>query len=74
MDFSVWELPGPRRFITDIVDDLREGRNVIIVLPKYIPKGFFVAIRDKLDREGVGLLERYSAQSISQSSPVYDLL
>jgi len=73
MDPPIWNLPGLSRFAEDVFDDLREGRNVFIVLPEYSPRGLSGAIEAKLEREDLGPLERISAESISRSSPIYDL-
>ena len=34
-----WELPGPLSFATEVVDDLRQGKNVIVCLPAHTPDG-----------------------------------
>jgi hypothetical protein len=33
MDAACWSLPGPARFLTNIVDDLRSGLNVLVTSP-----------------------------------------
>jgi hypothetical protein len=44
-----WQLPGPNAFITKIIDDVRDGRNVILCLPDHLPEGLDYAIRSNLD-------------------------
>jgi hypothetical protein len=70
---NFWELPGPYRFVTEIVDDLREGRNVFIFLPDYLPKGTFHLIQKLAKADDLPLIERICAPAISNSSPSYDL-
>jgi hypothetical protein len=46
---SWWNLPGPSRFVTEIVNDFRDGRNVVILMPDFAPEGFEEAIRSDFD-------------------------
>lgn len=32
-----WQLPGPKSFIDRLVQDIRDGKNIIMCLPKYSP-------------------------------------
>ena len=43
-----WQLPGPSRFVTSVVEDLRDGKNVILRLPEYVPSGIAAAVRETL--------------------------
>ncbi|ABW68732.1 hypothetical protein [Desulfosudis oleivorans] len=72
MNFSIWDLPGPENFVSGIIDDIRLGRNVFLLLPETTPGGLYEAIKQKL-KETITSLERLSAAEISQSSPAYDL-
>ena len=72
MNFSVWDLPGPESFASNIANDIRIGRNVFLLLPEIVPDGLYEAIKKKLDKDRI-TLERLSACQISQSSPIYDL-
>lgn len=73
MESKVWSLPGPHRFVVDIADDLREGRNVLVILPECVPRGLYSSVSQELEKVDLGPLERISAKMISRSSPVYDL-
>ncbi len=33
-----WQLPGPQRFVEQVLGDLREGRNVVLCLPEHGPQ------------------------------------
>jgi hypothetical protein len=43
-----WQLPGPSSFISEIVSDLREGKNVLVWLPDRTPVGLRDATRSTL--------------------------
>lgn len=43
-----WQLPGPSRFVARIVQDLRDGKNVVLCLPEHVPDGLASAIRSAL--------------------------
>ena len=43
-----WQLPGPSRFVSRIVQDLRDGKNVMLCLPEHLPDGLSSAIRSAL--------------------------
>ena len=40
-----WQLPGPAQLVSTIAQDLQDGKNVLIALPKHMPRGFSSAIR-----------------------------
>lgn len=45
----VWmQIPGPRRFLSGIVQDIEDGKNVILCLPEHIPDGLANAVRSEL--------------------------
>ncbi|HPP02897.1 MAG TPA: hypothetical protein PLX83_20105 [bacterium] len=46
-----WRLPGPQRFVDEIANDLRGGRNVIVCLPLHVPSGLRTAVRSSLDQD-----------------------
>ncbi|MDT5123166.1 MAG: hypothetical protein QOC96_2648 [Acidobacteriota bacterium] len=46
-----WQLPGPQVFISRVVDDLREGQNILLCLPAHLPDGLHSAVRSTLDDE-----------------------
>jgi hypothetical protein len=46
---SWWRLPGPVRFVGKIIEELREGKNVIIGLPETTPDSLYQAVRDTYD-------------------------
>lgn len=35
-----WQLPGPAHFLAFVEDDLRQGKNVFLALPEYMPRDF----------------------------------
>jgi hypothetical protein len=43
-----WQLPGPDQFVLRVVQDLRDGKNVILCLPEHLPSGLAFAIRSAL--------------------------
>ena len=43
-----WHLPGPSRYVARVVEDLRDGKNVILRLPEYVPNGIGAAVREAL--------------------------
>jgi hypothetical protein len=43
-----WQLPGPAEFIDGLVRDLRDGKNVVVCLPRYAPDGLDAAVRRAL--------------------------
>jgi hypothetical protein len=45
MSLIWWQLTGPGRFVSDLVADIRDGRNVILQLPKFAPEGLERAVR-----------------------------
>jgi hypothetical protein len=48
MDF--WKhLPGPSQFVSEIVENIREGKSVAICLPKFSPYGLKNAIKTAMD-------------------------
>ncbi|OQX01538.1 MAG: hypothetical protein BWK80_59740 [Desulfobacteraceae bacterium IS3] len=63
-----WNLPGPQCFIQNIVQDMRDGRNVIICLPEHSPERLALAVRESLDEEGGW--ERIDYQNSLESLPV----
>lgn len=48
MDHFWWNLPGPNKFILNIVNDLHEGKNVIMCLPEHFPEGLYNAIKNNI--------------------------
>ena len=40
-------MPGPAEFISRVVGDLRDGKNVVFCLPRHFPRGFEIAIREE---------------------------
>ncbi len=44
-----WQLPGPNSFLNKIINDIRDGRNIILCLPEHLPSGMDYGIRSNLD-------------------------
>jgi hypothetical protein len=51
MENRIWELPGPSSFIRDVVQDLKNGINVIIHIPKYNFHSFDQYLKSALKEE-----------------------
>jgi hypothetical protein len=49
-----WQLPGPREFLETLVDDLREGRHIVVLLPEHGPQnhGLLSALREEWREDG----------------------
>lgn len=60
MDERVWQLPGPRGFVRDIVAEHRRGRHVATVLPRTLASD--TVFTDSLS---VALLEEFAGQSVN---------
>jgi uncharacterized protein (DUF2249 family) len=46
-----WTIPGPRSFIDAIIDDVREGKSVFLILPEHSPGRLSHALRETLREE-----------------------
>jgi hypothetical protein len=66
MDERVWRLPGPRRFVRDIVAERGRGRHVLTVLPQALASDAVFT-----DGLGVAVLEEFARQSVS-ARRIYD--
>src|SRR5262245_47390675 len=44
MDRTWWDLPGPCRFVTGVVQDLEGGKNVLLALPARMPAALDEAV------------------------------
>jgi hypothetical protein len=60
MDERVWQLPGPRSFVRDIVAEYARGRHVAAVLPEVLASDAVFA-----DSLAVAALEEFARQSVS---------
>jgi len=47
-----WQLPGPARFVSNVVTNLREGKNVVLCVPEFVPDGLRTAIRTGVEAIG----------------------
>lgn len=61
-------MPGPQYFIQNIAQDLREGKNVVICLPRYSPDKLAVRIREAIN-EG-NRWEYLTNNNYYESSPI----
>src|SRR5687767_1451936 len=43
-----WHLPGPRRYISEVINDLQMGINIILAFPEHFNEDVETAIRDEL--------------------------
>jgi hypothetical protein len=48
MELRWWHLPGPSRFVQSLAQDLRSGKNLVVVLPRFAPEGFRDALADRV--------------------------
>lgn len=46
MSLQWWQLPGPRQFVENLIEDLREGWNLIVCLPPHAPGNLRSAVRE----------------------------
>jgi hypothetical protein len=46
-----WDLPGPKAFITAVVDDVRQGKSVFLHLPEHSPKRLSAVFRNVLGED-----------------------
>lgn len=51
MPMHWWALPGPRSFIDAVVDDIRQGKSVLLCLPENTPDGVSSAIQVSLEAD-----------------------
>lgn len=66
-------MPGPSRFLSEVVEDIRDGRNVILRFPKHAPKGFQFRLKGELE-DSDGWRWKYLRASQEESLPPVDLL
>jgi len=45
MTLSWWQMPGPARFIDGVIQEMREGRNTFLLIPRHFPSGLRESIR-----------------------------
>ena len=64
-----WDLPGSKSFSMGIVDDLQDGKNVIMCFPEHVPFGEKKDIHDKL----YNLMEWHEFSINPDIEPLYDL-
>lgn len=59
-----WELPGPGSFVEAIADDLRDGKNVVVVAPAHTPAGLRQAILQSFGRTDFHVIKDGEAKPI----------
>jgi hypothetical protein len=67
-----WSLPGPSAFVNAVIDDLREGKSVFLLLPAYSPGRLSVSLKHALNDDFAWL----SSTVDSDATPInflYDL-
>lgn len=47
-----WEMPGPGRFVQRLAQTVRDGRNIVLVVPPWMPTGIYEAVRRTTGWEG----------------------
>jgi hypothetical protein len=65
-----WNLPGPATFIEAAVDDLRQGRSVVICLPDCYPPGLYQAFRSALPTADGWVWDRINCANAMQGRPI----
>jgi hypothetical protein len=73
MNAEFWRLPGPRRFLLAVADDLRSGKSVVLCLPETCPEGLFSALRRLLAAEDHICWQTLSAGIGDERSPADQL-
>jgi hypothetical protein len=68
-----WQLPGPNRFLERIRESLRNGENVLVFFPLFIPGGFKESLRDILVG-GYRQFEEYEPRSNTTSTVAPELI
>lgn len=64
-----WQLPGPSQFIDRVVQDFRDGKNVILCLPEHLPSDLSSAIQSELGDDWDW--QKISVPSESSVEPVH---
>lgn len=69
MDF--WKhLPGPSEFVSEIIENIRVGKNTVICLPKHSPYGLKNALKSALDEIRILEWTPVSVHGIEANNPV----
>ncbi|MBI3801875.1 MAG: hypothetical protein HY268_33505 [Deltaproteobacteria bacterium] len=68
-----WGLPGPAGFVSRVVQDLRDGKNVVLCLPEHLPTGLGSAIRYAMDASGTVKWRSFDVSDEKDVTPL-DLL
>ena len=68
-----WQLPGPQQFLSGVVNDLRDGKNVVLCLPEHPPEGFQAALNRALSDTDGWLWNRFTVDPNGKDSPAAQL-
>jgi hypothetical protein len=71
MDRFWWQIPGPNQYVADIVQDLIDGKNVVLCLPKHMPAGLSSAVRLEIGEEWHW--QTFSLLEENETEPVHQL-
>src|SRR5262249_37782063 len=66
MDRTWWDLPGPCRFVTGVVQDLEGGKNVLLALPARTPAALDEAVESQIRRSDRLRFDRVAAEVASE--------
>lgn len=69
-----WQLPAPTTFLRGVVEDLREGNNVIIAIPDHAPVGWPNALRASLADPTLPRLEELRPDGVAPIPALYEQL
>lgn len=69
-----WQLPSPATFLRRISEDIREGNNVVVVIPHHAPEGLARALRASLSLLSVPRLEEIQPNGASPLAALHQEL
>lgn len=66
-----WQMPGPSRFVARVVQDIRDGKNILLQLPRHSPVDLYGTIRRNLETDDGGWhVRQITWESERHSSPL----
>ncbi len=70
-----WQLPGPNWFLSSVVQDIQNGKNVMLCLPEHLPEGIAhtVRVKDALNNGRVGFWHTFHADRYTDVEPAHFL-
>ncbi len=68
---TLWQLPGPSRFVENVVADLQDGCSVVLCLPETAPNGLANALRAQLRADGTPHWSTIDLTSVTEKPLTY---